>query len=122
MAKYLLIFRGGGYTETKPTVSPTELQAHLERWNAWSKSMIAAGKLAGGNPLTHPPTGKTVRGREKLVTDGPFAEAKDLVSGYLVLEVASIDEATNLARGCPILEHDSGSVEVRPIMESPLPA
>lgn len=119
MAKFMLIFRGGGYTETKPTVSPTELQAHLERWNAWSQSMLAQGKLVGGNPLSYPPTGKTVRGREKIVTDGPFAEAKDLVSGYVILEVASIEEATETARGCPILEHDSGSVEVRPVNEAP---
>jgi hypothetical protein len=121
MAKFMLIFRGGGYSEGTAK-SPRELQEHLGRWNAWSEGMLAKGKLVGGNPLTHPPTGATVRGRDKVVTDGPYAESKDLVSGYLIVETASLDEATGLARGCPILEDATGSVEVRPVRETALPA
>jgi hypothetical protein len=118
MAKFMFVFRGGGYA-TPTQVSPTELQAHLGRWEAWTKSMMAEGKLAGAHQLSHPPTGKTVRGKQRVVTDGPFAESKDLVSGIIIVEAASAEEAAELARGCPILEHESGSVEVRPVMTSP---
>ena len=117
MPKFMFIFRGGGYASSSP-VSPTELQAHLAKWNAWTQSLLSSGRLAGASPLEHPPSGKTVRDRARVVTDGPYAESKDLVSGTLIVEAASLDEAAELARDCPILEHD-GSVEVRPVLIAP---
>ena len=117
MAKFMYIFRGGGYA-TPGTLSPSELQQHLAKWNAWTKGLLEAGHQVVGQPLAHPPSGKTVRGREKVVTDGPYAESKDLVSGTLIVEAASLQEAAELARGCPILELD-GSVEVRPVLVVP---
>jgi hypothetical protein len=111
MPQFMFIFRGGGYA-TPNSLSPTELQQHLARWTVWTQGLLAAGKLAHGHALGHPPAGKSVRGRDHVVTDGPYAESKDLVTGVLVVEAASLDEATELAHGCPILEHD-GSVEVR---------
>ena len=109
----MFIFRGGGYA-TPGALSPTELQQHLAKWTAWTEELLAAGKRPLGQPLEYPPTGRTVRGRERTVTDGPYAESKDLVSGTLTIEAASLDEAAALARGCPILELD-GTVEVRPV-------
>jgi len=117
MSQFMYIFRGGGYA-TPGSLSPTELQQHLAKWNAWSNELLKAGRLVGGQPLEHPPTGKTIRGRERAVTDGPYAESKDLVSGTLIVEAASLQEAAELARGCPILELD-GSVEVRPVLLTP---
>lgn len=114
MAKFMYIFRGGGYA-TPDLLSPTEIQQHLAKWNAWTNALLAAGRLAGGQPLEHPGTGKTIRGRDRVVTDGPYAESKDLVSGTLIVEAASLQEATELARDCPIFELD-GSVEVRPVL------
>jgi hypothetical protein len=117
MLKFMYIFRGGGYAgAVRP--SPTELQEHLAKWTAWTNALLASGRNAGGQPLAHPPTGKTIRGRDRVVTDGPYAESKDLVSGTLVLEATSLEEATELARDCPILEFD-GSVEVRPMIAPP---
>ncbi len=113
----MYIFRGGGYA-TPGASSPSEVQEHLARWNAWTRS-LHAGREMTGQPLTHPPTGNTVRGRERTVTDGPYAESKDLVSGIVVLEAASLEEASELARGCPILEFEDGSVEVRPMLDLP---
>ncbi len=118
MPKFMYIFRGGGYASAEKP-SPTELQEHLAKWKDWSDGLLRAGKLHGAQPLAHPPTGKTVRGRDKIVTDGPYAESKDLVSGTVVVDAASIEEAAELARGCPILEHDDGSVEVRPLITRP---
>ncbi len=117
MPKYMYIFRGGGYA-SPGSLSPTELQQHLARWNAWTDALIAKGKLASAQALEHPAGGKTIRGREKVVTDGPYAESKDLVSGILIVEAASLDEAAELARDCPIFEH-GGSVEVRPVLSRP---
>jgi len=117
MSKFMFVFRGGGYA-TPGATSPTELQQHLAKWNAWTNGLLAAGRLVHAQPLEHPPTGKTVRGRDKVVTDGPYAESKDLVSGTLVVEAASLQEATELARDCPIFEFD-GSVEVRPVLNIP---
>jgi len=117
MSKFMYIFRGGGYA-TPGLLSPTEIQQHLARWNAWTNALLEAGRHAGGQPLEHPATGTTIRGRDRAVTDGPYAESKDLVSGTLVVEAASLQEATELARDCPIFEFD-GSVEVRPVLVAP---
>ena len=95
MAKYMYVFRGGAFVQKG--LSPTDLQEHL-----------------GGNPVQA--SGRTIRGKTKTVTDGPYAELKDLVTGNLLINVASLDEATELAKGCPIFEFD-GSVEVRPVAE-----
>jgi hypothetical protein len=117
MLKFMFIFRGGGYS-ARGAVSPTELQQHLAKWTAWTNGLLAAGRLVGAQQLQHPPTGKTIRGRDRVVTDGPYAESKDLVSGTLVVEAASLQDATELAHGCPIFDFD-GSVEVRPVLVLP---
>jgi hypothetical protein len=116
MPKFMFVFRGGGYA-SPGSVSPTELQAHLAKWNEWTSKLLA-GPNASAAALTYPPTGKTLRGRDKTVTDGPYAESKDLVSGIVVIEAASLEAATEVARGCPIFEFD-GSVEVRPVISPP---
>lgn len=116
MSKFMYIFRGGGIV-VQPPLPPAEIGAHLAKWTAWIDGLTKAGHTEP----TLPPLengGKTVRGSSKTVTDGPYAEAKDLVSGILVVSAASLDAAVELARGCPIYEY-SGSVEVRPFMASP---
>ena len=65
-----------------------------------------------GHPLEH--TGKVVKGKQKIVNDGPYAEAKDVVGGYIVVEAKDLLHAVEISKGCPILEA-GGSVEVRPI-------
>jgi hypothetical protein len=67
-----------------------------------------------GNPLE--PTGKVVKGNQKTVTDGPYAETKDIVGGYIVVEARDIGHAVEISKGCPIFEA-GGSVEVRPVMK-----
>jgi hypothetical protein len=106
MANYLLLFRGGAMA----TMSPAEMQANMQKWTAWMGELAAKGKVKGGDPLED--SGKVITGSKKLVTDGPFAEAKDLVGGYLLIEATDIDNAVELSRGCPIFER-GGSVEVR---------
>jgi hypothetical protein len=108
MPNFLYIFRGAGMSKQ----SPQELQQQMQKWNAWIQQLQRDGHFKAGEPLE--PGGKVVRGKRKAVTDGPYAEAKDLVGGFLLIEAGNLDEATELSRGCPGLDVD-GSVEVRPI-------
>jgi hypothetical protein len=88
------------------------MQKHMQAWFAWVGELQKRGIYQAGNPLER--TGKTLRGKKKSVIDGPLAEAKDLVGGYVLVNVKGLDEAVELARGCPNLDVD-GDVEVRPI-------
>jgi hypothetical protein len=110
MAKFMYIFRGGAFVN--PGLSPTEMQHHMEKWYAWADALKKAGRHTSGNPLQN--GGRTIRGQDRLVTDGPYAESKDLVTGTLVIEAVSLDEASELALTCPLFEH-GGSLEVRPL-------
>jgi hypothetical protein len=113
MSKFMYVFRGGAFVT--PGLSPTDLQTHLNKWRAWVGALSQAGHAqAGGHPLQN--AGKTIRGRDRIVTDGPYAESKDLVTGNLVVEAASLEQATELARDCPVYEFD-GSVEIRSILD-----
>jgi len=110
MASFLYVFRGSGMA----SMSPQELQKQMERWANWIQQLTKSGNFKAGDPLE--PKGKVVKGRKKLVTDGPYTESKGLVGGYLLVSAANLDEAVELSRGCPIFETD-GSVEVRPIAQ-----
>jgi hypothetical protein len=111
MAKYMYIFRGGAFVTA--SLSPAEMQAHLAKWYQWADGFAKAGRHNLGHPLEN--AGKTIRGRDRNVTDGPYAESKDLVTGSLVFDAASLEEAAELAKDCPIYEF-GGSVEVRPVI------
>ena len=81
---FMLIFRGGA--ASRHGLSPSELQAHLEKWYRWSEELAAQGRRNTGTALDG--AGATVRGRE-AVTDGPYAESKDLVTGSMIFDAAS---------------------------------
>lgn len=119
MAKYVFVFRYGAVA-VDPPLSPTDMERHLRKWYAWRDELAKAGHEPSGQPLES--RGKIVRGRERIVTDGPFTESKDLVTGTMLISCASLDEAVALAHGCPIYEFD-GAVEVRPVLggEPPKP-
>ena len=110
MKEYLFLFRGGNMD-----LSPEEGQAHMQRWMQWMDGLGKQGKFGGAQPLDK--TGRQVTGSKKLVTDGPYAEGKEMVGGYLICKADSYDEAVEISKGCPILEFDSGIVEVREIQE-----
>ena len=111
----MLIFRGGAVS--RGDVSPSALQAHLEKWYAWSDELTRQGRRNLGTPLDN--GGRAVRGTERVVTDGPYAESKDLVTGAMIVDAASLDDAVEVARGCPTYEF-GGSVEVRPVQREGL--
>jgi|SRR5579862_1252347 len=107
MADYLFIFRGG-----MPKMSPEQMQQHMEKWMAWIQRLSKAGIFKAGEPLEE--AGRVIRGKKLTVTDGPYAESKDVVGGYLIVKADSLAKATGIAKECPIFETD-GSVEVREI-------
>jgi hypothetical protein len=110
MAEFLYLYRGGQRGTT-----PADSEQIMQRWMNWFKELTASGNLKeGGQPLEA--EGRVVNGKGGTVTDGPYAEAKDLVGGYTLVEAPSIERAAELARGCPILDR-GGAVEVRPIMK-----
>ena len=112
MAKYMYIFRGGAFVAGQ--LSPTDMQAHMAKWYAWAQKLAKQGHNLGGHPVLS--EGATIRGRERVVSDGPYAESKDLVTGNMLIEAASLADATELAQQCPVFEYD-GSVEIRPVLE-----
>lgn len=105
---YLLIFRG---TDWYKGLSPEQMQQIADTWMAWFNRLKDEGKCAGGNPLER--EGKIV-GKNRVVSDGPFAESKESIGGYFLLTVGSLDEAVAIAQQCPGLPHGI-RVEVRPI-------
>jgi hypothetical protein len=106
---FLLIFRS---TDWYQGLSPEQMQQIADNWMAWFNRLKDEGKCVGGNPLER--EGKIVSGRNRVVSDGPFAESKESIGGYFLLKVASIDEAVAIAQQCPGLPHGI-RVEVRPI-------
>ena len=114
---YLLLFVGMDWHKG---LSPEQTQKVSEAWMAWFKGLQAEGKAVAGHPLGM--EGKSVSGKQRTVTDGPFAEAKEAIGGYFLLDVATMDEAVEIARQCPGLPFGA-KVEVRPVLsECPLAA
>ena len=108
MKDYLFLFRGGNTNG----LSPEESQKHMQKWYDWIKKLSDEGKFKAGEPLGS--EGKVVTGNKKVVTDGPFAESKEIVGGYLIVQAKDLNEATEIAKGCPTYDM-GGSTEVRDI-------
>jgi len=114
MAEYILLYRNTTEARRETMGSPEKAQQNMKKWRAWFDEMGRQGQLkAIGQPLEE--AGKVV-GKKKTITDGPYAETKDLVGGYSLIEAPNLDEAARIASGCPIIEN-GGSVEVRPVMQ-----
>ncbi len=109
---YLLLFRGKDWDEG---LSPEELQQVMGRFMAWSDGLTKSGKVKAGQSLAG--QGKTISGKNgRIVADGPFAESKEAIGGYLLLQVDNFDEALALAKSCPGLDY-GGSIEIRPALD-----
>lgn len=110
MSEFAFLYRG----RADSPASPEQRQQYLAKWRAWFADLSANGHLKeGGHPLES--GGRMVTGSQKLVTDGPFAEAKDIVGGFSIIEARDLSQATELSKGCPILD-TGGAVEVRPVL------
>jgi hypothetical protein len=103
-------------------MSPAEQKAEMDKCAPHVERMVAAGKIKDGAPLRETSMATTVRARQgkRMVTDGPFAETREQLGGYTLIEAADLDEAIEIAAG--FLGDDSmATIEVRPVVEFALP-
>jgi hypothetical protein len=110
MKEFMLIFSGPNHAQLG--YSPEQSQAQFAKWYSWIEDLKKKGAYCEGRPLV--PSGKNVKGKQAVITDGPFAESKEIVGGYFIILVQSMDEAVNIAKNCPDLEI-GGQVEVREV-------
>lgn len=107
---YLLLLRG---KEWWKNLEREELEKYIAQNHAWIERLMTTGKAKGGQALAR--SGAIISGKNgRSVMDGPFAESKEVVGGYLLLNVATFDEAVAIAKGCPALAL-GGEIEVRPL-------
>src|SRR5438045_7324363 len=111
--EYLLLVRGADWHKG---LSPEQLQNVMGQFRDWLDGLTEQGKVKGAQPLER--EGRVVSGKHgRIVADGPFAESKEAIGGYFLLQVKDLDEATAVAQGCPTVEYGA-SVEVRPVAEN----
>ena len=109
--EYMLLFRGPHWDRG---LSQQELQAAMDKVMAWFEGLNQRGKTKAAQPLGA--QGRIISGTNgQLVVDGPFAESKEAVGGYLMLQADNLNEAVEIARSMPTLKYGI-SVEVRPIL------
>jgi hypothetical protein len=115
-SEYILLFRG---TDWHKGLSAEQIQEVVKQMYAWLDRLTAEGKAKIGKPLF--PQGKLVSQKKgRSVADGPFAESKEAIGGFFLLEVGSLEEAAEIAKEFPGLNYGA-SVEVRPVApECPL--
>src|SRR5262245_55885598 len=114
MSEYLYLYRLASDSPDIPG-SPQRMQERLERWTAWFKDLEAKGYLKSlGHPLET--NGTVLKDGGRTVHDGPYAESKDIVLGYSIVQARDLAEASALASGCPVLKY-GGKVEIRPIRQ-----
>ena len=108
-----LIGPEGGWED----ITPEQMAGEMKNWERFGKEAVEAGAFIAGDGLQPTSEGKTVRGgrdEERVVTDGPFAETKEQIGGFYLLECKDMDEALEWAKKVPIR---GGAIEVRPVMD-----
>ncbi|MEW6320422.1 MAG: YciI family protein [Acidobacteriota bacterium] len=112
MPKYMLLLHDAG--AAPDTIGPEEIQAIIKRYIAWRERVERSGYAINGHKLRDG-EGRTLRGTvgAPTVTDGPFAEAREVIGGLFIIEAGSYDEVVALSRDCPHLEF--GTIEIREV-------
>jgi hypothetical protein len=108
---YMLLFKG---TLWDRELSPEELQQVMTRWMNWLDRLTQEGKVRSAHPLAN--QGKIITWKKGAPTDGPFAESKEAIGGYFLLQVSGEEEALEIAKECPALKYGV-AVEIRPIVD-----
>lgn len=108
MNEYMLIFR---HEDGKKVASPEQMEIWMKQTMDWIGGIAAQNKYVGGNGL--PMEGAKVVGHKNVVTNGPFGDIKETIGGYVIVKAANVDEAVEFAKGCPVLQGEGNTVEVR---------
>lgn len=114
MSRFLVLLRDdpSGFA----SLSPADMQAIIEKYMAWGARLRASGHLLLGEKLVDG-SGRMLRGQSPVVSDGPYAEAREIVGGAYVIQAKNYDEAVSLLSDSPHLAF--GSIEIREIEELP---
>jgi hypothetical protein len=108
--QYLLLFSG---SEWYNQLSAAEIQNVIDQNKIWFEQLASAGKVKGGQALAR--SGATISGKNaRVVSDGPFAETKEAIGGYMMLEADSMEEVIAIAKENPALRHGT-TIEIRPL-------
>jgi hypothetical protein len=110
MDEFILIFR---HQDGNSVASPEQIQIWMKQTMDWIGGIAAQNKFSAGNGL--PFTDAKVVGHNNVVTNGPFGEIKETIGGYIIVKADSVDEAVEFAKGCPVLQGEGNTVEVRKI-------
>lgn len=118
MMHYMLIYFENA-EELSKRDNPEEAEAYWGGWNAYMGAMAQTGVMVSGNGLKPPTTGTTLRvvDGKRQVLDGPFADTKEMLGGYVIVDVDNLDDALEWAARAPCVS--AGSVEVRPVLDPP---
>ena len=108
MTEFVLIFR---HEDGSKIASPEQMQQWMQQTMDWMASIKPPSKVLGGTGL--PMNAAKVVHHKGLVTDGPFGEIKETTGGFVRIEAPSMDEAAEFAKGCPVLQGEGNTVEVR---------
>ena len=111
MSEFLLLFRNQSGSDGKPPTKE-QMQAMMQQWQAWIQGVAKKGNYSGTNRLLN--DGKLLKSKS-VVNDGPYVEGKEVIGGYLLIKASSMDQAVEIAKGCPIFNF-GGTVEVRPVL------
>ena len=110
MDEYALIMR---HQDGGKVASPEQLQAWMKQTMDWIGGIAARNKFTSGTGL--PFDDARVVNSRKVVTNGPFGDIKETIGGFIIVKADSIEEAVEFAKGCPVLQGDGNTVEVRKI-------
>jgi len=110
MNEFVMLFRNAPTGDARP--SPEVMQEFAKKWDVWLAGISAKGKFVSGSRLSF--EGRILK-PVNVVTDGPYAEVKEILGGLISVKAESLDDAFSMAYGCPILLL-GGYVEVRPVM------
>jgi hypothetical protein len=108
MKEFMLIFR---HQDGQKVASPEQIQAWMKQTMDWIGTIAAQNKYVGGNGLVFDDA--RVVGHKGVITNGPFGDIKETIGGYVTVKATSVDEAVEFAKGCPILQGEGNTVEVR---------
>ena len=112
MNEFVLIFMTDCVPEVK--FSPDEMQSVMQHWQNWMGSIAAQNKLVNtGNRLG---SNGAILKPGNVITNGPYTEIKEIITGYIIIRAESIDEAAEVAKGCPLVVGGEGQIEVRNII------
>ncbi|UII25011.1 YciI family protein [Fulvivirga maritima] len=95
-------------------MSDAEMQLEVEAYTQWVEGLAASDHFISGEPLEA--RGKYMT-KEQVSSDGPFIESKEVVTGFILIKAANLDEAVELSKTCPIFKSNGGALEVRPVMK-----